>query len=43
MNFIVNIGDVMVLDVLNLIVYVKKIIKEKFDIDIYIEVEIIGC
>lgn len=41
-NFIVNTGDATASDVLNLIAHVKKTIKEKFDIDIHTEVEIIG-
>lgn len=41
-NFIVNVGGVLVKDVFDFIDYVKKIICEKYEIDMYIEVEIIG-
>lgn len=41
-NFIVNIGDAKAQDVLDLIELVKKTIKEKHDIDIETEVEMIG-
>lgn len=41
-NFIVNAGSASAQDVLDLIAFVKKTIKEKFDIDLYTEVEIIG-
>jgi len=41
-NFIVNTGNGTASDVLALIDYVKKTIKERFDIDMHTEVEIIG-
>ncbi|MFJ8530627.1 UDP-N-acetylmuramate dehydrogenase [Bacillus sp. NPDC094106] len=41
-NFIVNTGSASAQDVLDLIAFVKKTIKEQFDIDMHTEVEIIG-
>ncbi len=41
-NFIVNAGSASAQDVLNLIAFVKKTIKEKFGVDMHTEVEIIG-
>ncbi|ABS22793.1 UDP-N-acetylenolpyruvoylglucosamine reductase [Bacillus cytotoxicus NVH 391-98] len=41
-NFIVNTGTASAQDVLDLIGFVKRNIKEKFDIDMHTEVEIIG-
>ncbi|MDM5189614.1 UDP-N-acetylmuramate dehydrogenase [Bacillus sp. DX4.1] len=41
-NFIVNAGSASAQDVLDLIAFVKKTIKEKFDVDMHTEVEIIG-
>lgn len=41
-NFIVNTGSASAKDVLDLIAFVKETIKEKFDVDMHTEVEIIG-
>ncbi|WP_410983853.1 UDP-N-acetylmuramate dehydrogenase [Bacillus cereus] len=41
-NFIVNTGSASAQDVLDLIAFVKKTIKEKFGVDMHTEVEIIG-
>ncbi|PGC27340.1 UDP-N-acetylenolpyruvoylglucosamine reductase [Bacillus pseudomycoides] len=41
-NFIVNAGSASAQDVLDLIAFVKKTIKEKFGVDMHTEVEIIG-
>ena len=41
-NFIVNAGAASAQDVLDLIAFVKKTIKEKFGVDMHTEVEIIG-
>lgn len=41
-NFIVNAGFASAQDVLDLIAFVKKTIKEKFGVDMHTEVEIIG-
>ncbi|WP_243289966.1 UDP-N-acetylmuramate dehydrogenase [Bacillus sp. FJAT-47783] len=41
-NFIVNAGDAKARDVLDLIDYIKRIIKEKFQVEMETEVEIIG-
>ncbi|WP_459499770.1 UDP-N-acetylmuramate dehydrogenase [Bacillus sp. C1] len=41
-NFIVNVGSASAQDVLDLIAFVKKTIKEKFDVDMHTEIEIIG-
>lgn len=41
-NFIVNTGSASAKDVLDLIAFVKKTIKEKFGVDMHTEVEIIG-
>ncbi|KOO40737.1 UDP-N-acetylmuramate dehydrogenase [Priestia koreensis] len=40
-NFIVNTGDAKAEDVLNLIAHIKAVIKEKFDVEMHTEVEII--
>ncbi|MCJ2145519.1 MULTISPECIES: UDP-N-acetylmuramate dehydrogenase [Bacillus] len=41
-NFIVNAGGATAKDVLDLIAFIQKTIKEKYDIDMHTEVEIIG-
>ncbi|MBR8663789.1 UDP-N-acetylmuramate dehydrogenase [Bacillus paralicheniformis] len=41
-NFIVNAGGATAQDVLDLIAFIQKTIKEKYDIDMHTEVEIIG-
>ena len=41
-NFIVNAGGATAKDVLDLIEYVKKTIREQYDVDMHTEVEIIG-
>ncbi|MCY8333218.1 UDP-N-acetylenolpyruvoylglucosamine reductase, partial [Bacillus spizizenii] len=41
-NFIVNAGGASAKDVLDLIDHVKKTIREKYEIDMHTEVEIIG-
>ncbi|PEE42147.1 UDP-N-acetylmuramate dehydrogenase [Bacillus pseudomycoides] len=41
-NFIVNAGSASAQDVLDLIAFVKKTIKEKFGVDMHTEVEIVG-
>lgn len=41
-NFIVNAGSASAQDVLDLIAFIKKTIKEKFGVDMHTEVEIIG-
>lgn len=41
-GFIVNKGDATATDYLNLIHYIQKIIKQKYDIDLHTEVRIIG-
>lgn len=41
-NFIVNTGNATFKDVINLIEYIKKVIKDKNQIDMHTEVEIIG-
>jgi UDP-N-acetylmuramate dehydrogenase len=41
-NFIVNVGNAKAVDVLGLIEVAKKSVKEKFDIDIELEIKLIG-
>lgn len=41
-NFIVNAGGATAKDVLDLIEYVKKTIREQYDVEMHTEVEIIG-
>ena len=41
-GFVVNSGNATACDVLNLITYIQKIIKERFDVDLFPEVKIIG-
>ncbi len=41
-NFIINAGSATAKDVLDLIAFIQKTIKKKYDIDMHTEVEIIG-